>query len=100
MTPRRFGTLPSGEAVEAYTLANGAGASAEVLTYGGIVASLRMPDRSGRMADVVLGYPELGGYLEGRAYLGAIIGRIAGRVRGGTLAVGDKSYRLAQNEGS
>ena len=100
MTPRRFGTLPSGEAVEAYTLQNGAGASAEILTYGGIVTSLRMPDRAGRLGDVVLGYRDLDSYLKGRAYLGAIIGRIAGRVRGGILAVEERSHPLARNEGA
>ncbi len=65
MTPRPFGTLPSGETVEAYTLANASGASAQVLTYGGIVTSLRMPDRRGRMADVVLGFDGLGGLPRG-----------------------------------
>jgi aldose 1-epimerase len=100
MTPRKFGTLPSGDTVEAHTLANGAGASVEVLNYGGIVTSLRMPDRMGRSADVVLGYRDLDGYLMGRAYLGAIIGRVAGRIRGGLLDLEGKSYPLGRNEGA
>jgi aldose 1-epimerase len=99
MTPRPFGSLASGEPVEAYTLTNDAGASAEVLTYGGIVASLRMPDRENRMADIVLGFGDLQGYVEGRAYFGAIVGRVAGRVSDGRIAVDGSSYALARNDG-
>jgi aldose 1-epimerase len=100
MTPRAFGTLPSGETVEAYTLANGAGASLEVLTYGGIVRSLRVPDRHGRVEDVVLGFGDLESYVEGRAYVGAIVGRVAGRIRGGLLLLEGRTYPLARNEGA
>jgi aldose 1-epimerase len=99
MTPRAFGTLPSGETVDAYTLSNGSGASLQVLTYGGIVTSLRVPDRRGQVADVVLGFDRLETYLEGRAYMGAIIGRIAGRIRGGVLDLEGRAYPLACNEG-
>src|SRR5580698_5207694 len=74
MNPRPYGSLASGETVEAHTLKNSSGASAEVLSYGGIVTSLRMPDRQGRLADVVLGFNDLGSYLSGTAYFGAIIG--------------------------
>jgi aldose 1-epimerase len=100
MTPRPFGQLPSGESVEAYTLANAAGASVEVLTYGGIVRSLRVPDRGGRIADVVLGFDTLEGYLGGRAYYGAIIGRIAGRVTAGRIWLQGRGYSLALNDGA
>jgi aldose 1-epimerase len=88
MNPRPFGSLASGESVVAHTLTNAAGASAEILTYGGIVRSLRMPDRLGRMADVVLGYGDLGDYVDGKAYVGAIVGRVAGRVTGGRIPIG------------
>jgi aldose 1-epimerase len=100
MTPRPFGSLASGETVEAFTLTNDAGASAEVLTYGGIIASLRMPDRENRMADVVLGFKDLEGYVDGRAYFGAIVGRIAGRVSNGRISVDGCSFALACNEGA
>jgi aldose 1-epimerase len=99
MTPRAFGTLPSGETVDAYTLSNASGASLEVLTYGGIVTALRVPDRRGQHADVVLGFDRLEPYLEGRAYMGAIIGRIAGRIRGGVLDLQGRAFPLARNEG-
>ncbi len=99
MVIRAFGTLPNGEPVEAYTLANDAGASAEILTYGGIVRSLRMPDRTGSFSDVVLGFEKLGDYLAGHSYHGAIVGRIAGRVRGGRLVIDGRAWPLPCNDG-
>ncbi len=100
MTPRPFGTLPSGETVEAYTLANEAGASVQILTYGGIVSSVRMPDREKRIADIVLGHGDLESYVSGRAYFGAIVGRIAGRVSGGRIEVEGRGYPLDCNDGA
>jgi aldose 1-epimerase len=99
LTARAFGTLPSGEAVRAFTLSNDAGASAEVLTYGGIVRALRVPDRHGRMDDVVLGFERLAAYRAGHPYFGAIVGRIAGRVTGGLLSVDGRLVNLPCNEG-
>ncbi|HEY1849349.1 MAG TPA: aldose epimerase family protein [Opitutaceae bacterium] len=99
MTPRPFGTLPNGEAVEAYTLQSASGACAEVLTWGCIIRSLRVPDRDGRMADVVLGFDSLSAYTEGKAYHGAVVGRIAGRVGGGILSIEGREFRLPLNEG-
>jgi aldose 1-epimerase len=100
MNPRPYGSLASGETVEAHTLKNSSGASAEVLSYGGIVTSLRMPDRQGRLADVVLGFNDLGSYLSGTAYFGAIIGRVAGRVSGGRLSVDGRTYDLNRSSGA
>jgi aldose 1-epimerase len=100
MTPRPYGSLASGETVEAHTLKNDSGASAEVLNYGGIITSLRMPDRHGRMADVVLGFNDLESYLSGSAYFGAIVGRVAGRVSGGRLSVDGRTYDLARSSGA
>jgi len=100
MTSRPFGSLPSGEAVTAYTLANAAGASAQILTLGGIVMSLRVPDRQGRLADVVLGCDTLAGYLASHPYFGAIIGRIAGRVAGGRLRIDGREFALPLNQGT
>jgi aldose 1-epimerase len=99
MTPRPFGKLPSGQPVEAYTLANESGASLQVLTYGGIVTSLRMPDRQARLSDIVLGFNDLESYVRGHPYFGAITGRIAGRVSGGRLSVDGRTYDLARNDG-
>jgi aldose 1-epimerase len=99
MTPQLFGTLPSGEPVEAYTLVSEGGASARILTYGGIVASLQIPDRAGRLADVVLGFSDLGGYLARHPYFGAIVGRIAGRVTNGRIRAGGREHALHCNDG-
>jgi aldose 1-epimerase len=92
--------LPSGETVEEHTLSNGSGASATILTYGGIVTSLRVPDRARRLADVVLGFDNLEAYVCGRAYHGAIVGRIAGRVSAGRLLVDGRVHALPLNDGA
>lgn len=99
-TRQDFGRTPSGDNVERYEASNGAGMSVGVLTYGGIVQSLRVPDASGRAADVVLGFGDLGGYLRGHPYFGAITGRVAGRITGGKIRVGGREYALARNNGS
>ena len=98
MTPQPFGFLPTGEAIEKYTLRNAGGASLEFITYGGIVTALKVPDRDGQLADVVLGFDNLNAYVNGHPYFGAIIGRITGRVSGGQLKVADKLYQLACNQ--
>jgi aldose 1-epimerase len=99
MNPRAFGPLPSGESIEAHTLANASGASVQVLTYGGIVTSLRVPDRRGRFDDVVLGFDHLAPYVARHPYFGAITGRIAGRIAAGRLQVEGRAYMLACNDG-
>jgi len=99
MTSSPFGTLPTGESVEKYILTNPSGASLEVITYGGIVTALQVPDRDGRMADVVLGFDNLEAYVAGHPYFGAIIGRIAGRVSGGLLTVEGQTHHLACTDG-
>src|SRR5437773_2339339 len=72
-----FGKTADGTPVEIYTLTSGA-IEARITTYGGIVVSLKTPDRSGKPADIVLGYDTLDGYLSGnKAFMGAIIGRYA-----------------------
>ncbi len=99
MTSRHFGNLPSGESVEAFTLTGSAGASLEFLSYGGIVRSIRMPDRHGSLADVVLGFDNLESYLAGHPYFGAITGRVAGRIPGAQFTVEGKTYELVKNDG-
>ncbi len=100
MDSRVFGTMPSGETVRAFTLSNASGTRAEVLSYGGILSSLLVRDREGSLADVVLGFDRLEPYLSSRAYFGAIIGRIAGRVSGGRLEFEGRACRLACNDGA
>lgn len=99
-TPRSFGQLATGETIECWSIRNEHGARIEILTYGGIVRLLEVPDRAGRLADVVLGFDSLAPYLAGHPYFGAITGRIAGRVAGGRLLVQGREYPLAQNNGT
>src|SRR5215831_13408078 len=63
ITRQRFGQMPDGTPVELFTLPNSKGAEAQICNYGGIVVSLKVPDKNGQMGDVVLGYDNLAGYL-------------------------------------
>jgi aldose 1-epimerase len=99
VTSRIFGHLPDGRPVHAWTLSTGGGLVAEVITYGGIVTRLLVPNRAGERTDVVLGFNQLPPYLERHPYFGAIIGRVAGRVRGARFSLGGREYRLAANNG-
>jgi aldose 1-epimerase len=96
---RSFGTTPQGTAVSLYVLKNASGLEAAITNYGGIVVSLRVPDRQGRVEDVVLGYDSLGGYIGQKAYFGAIIGRYGNRIANGRFSLGGKTYTLARNNG-
>src|SRR5438309_1665095 len=92
-----FGKTDRGEAVSVYTLKNAHGVAVRVMDYGGIILSLLVPDRSGRLDDVVLGYDSLAGYLRSSPYFGALIGRYGNRIAHGRFALDGKTYTLAQN---
>jgi aldose 1-epimerase len=94
-----FGATQDGIPVDLYTLRNAAGSSVAIATYGATVVSLRVPDRDGRAGDVVLGFDDLQGYLESRAYFGAIVGRYANRIAEGRFTLAGRSYPLARNNG-
>jgi aldose 1-epimerase len=98
--PEPFGTTTDGTPVEVYTLRNSKGMEARVTNYGGIILSLMVPDRDGKLADVVLGYDSISGYLKESPYFGAIIGRYGNRIAGGHFTLDGKEYTLAQNDGS
>ena len=83
----RFGTLPDGQTVDAYTLRNAHGVEVRAITYGGIITSLKVPDRQGAMADVVLGFDSLNGYLNDHPFFGAIIGRYGNRIGKGRFSL-------------
>ncbi|MEV8539296.1 aldose epimerase family protein [Streptomyces sp. NPDC051572] len=92
-----FGTLPDGTPVHRWTLEQ-AGVRVRVLSYGGIVQSVEVPDRDGHVADVVLGFADLDGYLaHPEPYLGALVGRYANRIAGGRFPLDGVTYSLAQN---
>lgn len=94
-----FGTLSDGTEVTAARLETAAGASLTVLDYGATVQSLRVPDRDGRLVDVVLGYDTAAEYEGNDAYLGATIGRVGNRIGGAAFSLNGKSYPLARNDG-
>ena len=94
-----FGVTQGQQPVELYTLTNASGVEARIMTYGGTVVSLKVPDRQGRLADVVLGYETLEGYLKNSPYFGAIIGRYGNRIGKGTFSLNGKQYTLSKNNG-
>lgn len=99
-----FGKLPDGTAVEIFTLSDGA-IEAQIATYGGIVVSLKTPDRNGKVGDVVLGFDDLDGYYANfngpaDAFFGALIGRYANRIAHGTFTLDGKTYHLPLNNGA
>jgi len=93
-----FGTTPDGRAVECYTLSNDRGTEVEILTYGGIVRSLSVPDRHGDVANVVLGLPDLDAYARRNPYFGCVTGRYANRIAGGRFTLDGVEHRLAAND--
>jgi aldose 1-epimerase len=98
LASRSFGYLPTGEPVEAWTITGSGGLVAEIITYGGIVTKLLVPGRDGRLDDVVLGFNDLGSYLADRAYFGAVIGRVAGRIPEARFKLDGNTYQLACND--
>jgi aldose 1-epimerase len=99
MTRSPFGTLPGGQAVEAFTLTNANGIRVTAITYGGIITSLEVPDRVGKAGDVVLGYDSLQGYLDKSPFFGTIVGRYGNRIGKGTFTIDGTTYALPINNG-
>jgi aldose 1-epimerase len=94
-----FGTLPDGTPVRRWTLERD-GVRVRVLSYGGIVQSVEFPDRDGVPTDVVLGFPDLDGYLDNPGpYLGALVGRYANRIAGARFPLKGRTYALEPNDG-
>lgn len=88
-----------GKDVFLFTLAAGDGMKVSITNYGGIVTALFVPDRSGYPGDIVLGYDNLQGYLDGHPYFGCIVGRCANRISGAKFELDGKTYQLAKNIG-
>ena len=100
VTRAPFGTLPDGSPVELFTLTNARGIELRAMTYGGIIVSLRVPDRGGRLDDVVLGYDTAEAYGKNNdPHFGAIVGRYANRIAKGRFALDGKTYQLTINNG-
>ena len=99
VTSTPFGATADGRAVNLYTLTNAHGIQIKVTNYGGIITSLKTPDRSGRLDDIVLGYDSLAGYLRNSPYFGAIVGRYGNRIARGLFTLDGTTYHLAVNNG-
>jgi aldose 1-epimerase len=99
ITMKPYGTIADGVAVAEYTLANGAGMEVKIITYGGIITSIRVPGRDGRFANVVLGLASLREYETKSPYFGAITGRFANRIAGGKFSLDGETHQLDINNG-
>ncbi len=94
-----FGKMPDGKPVERFTLTNTAGVELRAISFGGIITSLRVPDRNGKPGDIVLGFDRLDGYLADHPFFGAIIGRYGNRIGRGQFTLDGRTYKLATNNG-
>jgi aldose 1-epimerase len=92
-----FGELRDGRTATIYTLRNSSGVEARIADYGGTVVSLKVPDREGRLGDVVLGFSTLGEYVEDSPYFGCVVGRYGNRIANGKFTLDGTEYELATN---
>ena len=96
---RHYGTTADGKAVEEYTLRNAAGMTIKLITFGGILTSISVPDRRGGFANVALGFDRLAQYEAEHPYFGAITGRYANRIAGGKFSLDGVAYTLYKQDG-
>ncbi|MFI6740386.1 aldose epimerase family protein [Nonomuraea sp. NPDC050451] len=96
---KHFGTLSNGKKIDIYTLRNARGMRVRVLTYGGILQSIEVPDSGGRFANVTLGFDNLSDYVKKSPYFGCITGRYANRIAKGRFTLDGRTYQLATNDG-
>lgn len=92
-----FGKLPSGQDANLYTISCGK-ITASVTDLGATLVSLTVPDKSGKLADVVLGYDDASGYLDGTVFFGATVGRSGNRIKGASFSINGKEYTMTPNE--
>ncbi|MEW6235472.1 MAG: aldose epimerase family protein [Candidatus Omnitrophota bacterium] len=92
-----FGKTADGKSVDLYTFENANGVKTSVMTYGGIITSLLVPDKDGQFEDITLGFNSLEGYLKGHPYFGALIGRFGNRIAKGKFTLGGKEFSLFVN---
>ena len=95
----KYGATQEGTVIDVYTLTNKNGMVAKVITYGAILTELHVPDRAGKLGDVVLGFSKLEQYLGEHPYFGATVGRVGNRIAKGKFTLDGKEYTLATNNG-
>jgi aldose 1-epimerase len=99
MRKQEYGKTAAGHPVDLYTLTNQHGMEVAITNYGGTVVSVKVPDRNGKIADVVLGFDDIAGYEKGTSYFGAIIGRYGNRIAHGKFSLGGSTYNIPKNDG-
>lgn len=99
LTKENFGKTADGQSVDIYTLINRNGMEAKITNYGGIVVTLKVPDRNRKFDDVVLGFNDLDSYLKPHPYFGTVIGRYGNRIAKGRFTLNGVEYKLAVNNG-
>jgi len=97
ITQAPFGKTPDGTPVEIYTLHNRNGVEARIMTYGGIIVSVKVPDKNGNFGDVVLGYDNLDSYVTNNPFFGAMVGRYGNRIAKARFTLDGQEYVLAAN---
>jgi aldose 1-epimerase len=99
VTKSAFGKTADGKEVDLYTLTNARGMVAKVMTYGAILTELHVPDNSGHVTDVVLGFDNLDAYVKNNPFFGATVGRYANRIAKGKFTLDGQTYTLVTNNG-
>ena len=99
ITRQDWGTVPSGETVDLFTLKNANGIEASITSFGGRLVTLKTPDRNGEFEDIVLGFDTLASYLQKNPFFGALVGRYANRIAHGKFILHGETYTLALNNG-
>lgn len=100
VTSKNFGSAPDGTAVTLYTIQNSSGFTAEVTNFGAILVNLFVPDKSGNVTDVVLGYDTVDGYFTNGAFFGSTIGPSANRIDNACMEINGVTYQLSVNDGT
>ena len=95
-----WGELSDGQPVHRFILRDGRGLEADILSFGATIAALRVPDRRGSVRNVVLGFPDLAGYVAGTGRLGAVVGRFANRIANGSFSLDGEPFSLTRNDGA
>ena len=96
---KEFGTLENGETAYLFTLKNSAGMEVQITNYGGIIKSIKVPDKDDVLENVVLGFDDFDDYAGWHPYFGAIVGRYANRIGDGQFSLNGQTYNLAKNNG-
>ncbi|MES2824172.1 MAG: aldose epimerase family protein [Pseudomonadota bacterium] len=95
-----FGKLPTGQESTLYSLTNANGVTVKVTNFGGVITSIQVPDKNGKLGDIVLGFDNVDGYLKNKSFYGALIGRYGNRIDKGQFSIDGKKYQLDTNDGA